>query len=237
MGTVLLILRPQPGAAATAARAAAIGLQAAVAPLFHLRPTEWEAPDRREVEAVLLTSANAARLAGESISRFAALPCYAVGRATANAARSAGFTDVRTGPGDGKAVLQLIVHAGATRVLHLCGRDHIPLADPRVGMVRRIVYAAEQVDALPAVAANALEAGAMALVHSARAGSVLRALIDESRLDRGGIRLAAISDAAAAAAGTGWQAVATAAEPRDEALLELAAKLCKIERCDTGKFG
>ena len=237
MGTVLLILRPQPGAAASAARATAMGLQAAVAPLFHLRATEWEAPDSGEVDAVLLTSANAARLGGEGIARFATLPCYAVGPATADAARSVGFDDVRAGSGDGKAALQLIVRDRVKRVLHFCGRDHVPLEDPRVGVVRRIVYAAEEVDAFPAVAVDALRAGAMPLVHSARAGSLLGAMVDASGLNRGGIRLAAISDAAAAAAGIGWQSVAVAADPRDEALLELAAKLCKIERCDTGKFG
>jgi hypothetical protein len=44
--------------------------------------------------------------------------------------------------------------------------------------------------------------------------------------DRGAISIAAISAAAADAVGTGWKRVDAAAEPRDHALLELAAKLC-----------
>ncbi|MEA3064722.1 MAG: hypothetical protein QOJ27_1168, partial [Sphingomonadales bacterium] len=44
---------------------------------------------------------------------------------------------------------------------------------------------------------------------------------------KGSIRVAAISAAAAEAAGEGWAAKAVAAAPRDQALLELAAKLCK----------
>jgi uroporphyrinogen-III synthase len=237
MGPVLLILRPQPGADATAARAAAVGLKGAIAPLFHLRPTEWESPEASEVDAVLLTSANAARLGGKKISQLANLPCYAVGEATADAARSAGFTEVRTGTSDGAAALQMMVRHGAKRVLHLCGREHITLADPEARVVRRVVYAAEQVSTLPALAVEALRACALVLIHSPRAGSVFATLVDQCGLGRGGTRLVAISDAAAAEAGSGWKSVDIAPRPRDEALLELVAKLCKIERCDTGKVG
>ena len=44
---------------------------------------------------------------------------------------------------------------------------------------------------------------------------------------REAITLAAISPAAAAAAGGGWEAVEVAERPDDEALLALAARLCK----------
>ncbi len=233
MGPILLILRPQPGADATAARAAAMGLEATIAPLFHLRPIDWQAPEASEVDCVLLTSANACRLGGEQVARFANLPCYAVGEATADAARSAGFRGVRTGPGDGAAALRMMIEDGAERPLHLSGREHIPLDNPRI--VRRIVYAAEEVPALPTPAVGAVRDGALALVHSPRAAFVFGKLVDLAGLDRSRTCLVAISEAAAAAAGLGWRKVATAPGPRDEALLELAAKLCKIGGSDTGK--
>ncbi len=233
MGPILLILRPQPGADATAARAAAMGLDAAVAPLFHLRPIEWQAPEAGAVDSVLLTSANACRLGGEQLAGLANLPCYAVGEATADAARSAGFREVRTGPGDGAAALRMMIDDGAERPLHLCGRDHIPLDDPRI--MRRIVYAADEVPALPDSAVRAVRDGPVALLHSPRAASVFAKLVDLAGLDRSRTCLAAISDAAAGPAGTGWRRVATAPLPRDQALLELAAKLCKIGGSDTGK--
>ena len=44
--------------------------------------------------------------------------------------------------------------------------------------------------------------------------------------ERGAISIAAISAAAAVAAGEGWAAVAIADKPTDEALLALAARLC-----------
>jgi uroporphyrinogen-III synthase len=44
------------------------------------------------------------------------------------------------------------------------------------------------------------------------------------------VRVAAISPAAAAACGTGWERCEAAAEPSDGALLSLAAKLCEEQR-------
>jgi uroporphyrinogen-III synthase len=44
--------------------------------------------------------------------------------------------------------------------------------------------------------------------------------------DRGDILIAAISPAAAEAAGVGWGVVEAAGEPSDDALLALAARLC-----------
>ena len=210
-----------------------MGLKAAIAPLFRLRPIEWQAPEAREVDSVLLTSANGCRLGGEQVTRFAGLPCYAVGEATANAARLAGFRKIRTGPSDGAAALRMAIGDGAERPLHLCGRDHIPLDDGRI--VRRIVYAAEVVPALPDSAVGAIRQGAVALVHSPRAASAFGTLVDLAGLDRARTCLAAIREAAAALAGPGWRRVATAPLPRDQALLELAAKLCKIGDGDTGK--
>jgi uroporphyrinogen-III synthase len=210
-----------------------MGLEAAIAPLFRLRPIDWQAPNVSEVDAVLLTSANACRLGGEEVGRFVGLPCFAVGETTADAARSAGFEDVRTGPSDAAAALRMMIEDGAERPLHLCGRDHIPLDDPRI--VRRIVYAADEAPALPPAAIDAVEEGAVALVHSPRAASLFGKLVDLAGLDRSGTCIAAISDAASASAGLGWRKVAIAARPRDQALLELAAKLCKIGGSDTGK--
>ena len=61
------------------------------------------------------------------------------------------------------------------------------------------------------------------MLHSPRAAARFAALAG----DRGRFTLAAISVETAAAAGTGWRQVAVATAPRDEALLELAAKLCQ----------
>jgi uroporphyrinogen-III synthase len=92
-----------------------------------------------------------------------------------------------------------------------------------------VVYASEPVGALPDAARTLAEA--VALIHSPRAGALFAALAPR----KSGIALAAISPAAAAAAGAGWAEVAVARAPRDEALLELALKLCKNEKARTGQ--
>jgi len=233
----LLVLRPQPGADETAGRAIAKGLEPVVAPLFHIRPLDWQAPDPGEVEAVILTSANAARHGGTQLAAFAALPCYAVGEATAAAAEAAGFNDVRTGPSDAAALGGMMARDGMARALHLLGRDHVALDHPQIEIVERCVYAAEAADALPDAVRLALEGGPLALLHSPRAAKLFGALIDAAGQGRSGVSVAAISEAAAAAAGCGWRSKGTALAPRDDALLELAAAMCKTGAQEMGIGG
>ena len=212
----LLVLRPEPGASETAARARAMGLRPVVAPLFEIRGVEGPPVDPGRYEAVLLTSANGARHAPAGLT---ALPCFAVGESTAAAARSAGFSQVSAGPFDGAAAAAAMAAAGVTKALHLCGRDHIAIEAEGMEIDRRVVYESEP---LPHVR---FEGPAVAMIHSARAGARFAQLAG----DRSAIAIAAISAAAAAAAGEGWASRAAAASPRDQALLELAAKLCNHE--------
>jgi uroporphyrinogen-III synthase len=225
----VLILRPQPGARETAARAAALGLEPVVAPLFTVGACAWRAPEEADFDAVMLTSANAARFAGAGLAPFLRLPCYAVGESTAAAARAAGFTEVHVGSTDGRALVELAVAGGTRRILHLCGRDHRPLDDPRLTATRRLVYAAHGCDTLPGNAVDAIADGALVLLHSPRAAALFAHLADAAALDRKTVSIAAISQAAATAAGRGWRRTTVAGWPRDEALLELAAKLCKSD--------
>jgi uroporphyrinogen-III synthase len=199
-------------------RARALGLEPIVAPMFILRALAWRPPDPARFDAVFLTSANAARLGGDGLTSFLSLPCYTVGERTAEAACAAGFADIRTGPSDGAALIALARSEGATALLHLGGREHIVLES----VTHVPVYAAEASGALPAGADDAL-----VLLHSPRAAAGFAALAGKRR---GAIRIVAISAQTAAAAGEGWEAVAIAAAPRDQALLELAAKLCQTER-------
>lgn len=214
----LLVLRPQPGADETAARARALGLEPVVAPLFSVRPLAWTPPDPAGFDAVMLTSASAARMAADRLAPFRALPCYAVGEATAAAAAEAGFADVRVGPEDGKALLLMMAEDGVRNAFHACGEDHLALGHPDVAITRVPVYAAEAATGLPVPAE-----GMLALLHSPRAAALFATLAG----DRSRTRIAAISARTALAAGEGWRSVSVAARPRDQALLELAAELCQ----------
>jgi uroporphyrinogen-III synthase len=158
------------------------------------------------------------------------LPCYAVGEASAAAARSAGYKTVRVGGSDGAAAAAGMARDGIRHALHLCGREHIAVGAQGVQIDRRVIYAAEPVARLSAAALAALDRGALALLHSPRAASLFATLIPQ----RDGVGIAAISAAVAAAAGEGWAGKSVAAHPRDEALLELAVQLCQTAGDATG---
>jgi uroporphyrinogen-III synthase len=223
----VMIIRAQPGAAETAARAAALGLDPRVVPLFTAQPLAWDPSEPIGFDAVMLTSAHAPRLAGPSQAAYRDLPCYAVGDSTAIAAERAGFADVRTGSGDGDALLQRMERDGVRSVLHLCGRNRRAYERPGIMISRIPVYAVDGVDSLPSAAEAILREHPIVLLHSPRSAEHFAALCDAAGFNRSGICIAGVSLAAAQAAGKGWRRVAVADKPRDEPLLELAAKLCK----------
>lgn len=225
MSRPLLILRPEPGAGATAARARALGRETIVAPLFRIGPIGWEPPPPAGFDAVMLTSANAVRHGGAALSLYRHLPVHAVGAATAEAARRAGFSEVTAHDGDA-ALLLAALRGRVRRLLHLAGRDHRAIEEEGILVERRIVYAANVDDGAETAIGQALRRGPVILLHSARAAGVVAELADRSGIDRSRIRLAAISPAALAAAGEGWGASEAAAAPRDDALLAVAARLC-----------
>ena len=210
----LVILRPEPGASATLARATAAGIDALAIPLFTIAPVDWNAPSAHDFDALLLTSANAVRHGGDQLAAFRALPTYCVGEATAVAARAEGFAVAGTGAGDAAALVERVPHG--LRLLHLTARNHRSIP----GVSGLIVYDSAMIDPPPSL--DALTGG-VAMVHSARAGARLAELVER----RGDISIAAISEAAAAACGTGWREVATITAPGDGALLALAAALCQ----------
>lgn len=210
------MLRPAPGADRTIAALIEAGLAATSVPLFAIRPVAWLAPGR-DYDAVVLTSVQAVLHAGPGLTALG-LPVLAVGAATAAAARGAGLSVIATGD-RGVAALLDAHRADHPRLLHLAGRDRID--DDRVTAIT--VYAA---DPLP-VAAGTLSvlAGAVVLVHSARAARRLDVVTAAHGIDRAGTRLAVIGAAVAAVAGTGWAAIGIADDPADAAIISTALRL------------
>ena len=125
----LVVLRPEPALSATRARAEAIGLTVVACPLFTIEPLDWARPNPAEFDALLLTSANTLRRAGE-LGPLKTLPVVAVGEATAEAARDAGLSVEMIGSGGVDALLAAI--PGAKRLLHLAGEPMEVVAPPVV---------------------------------------------------------------------------------------------------------
>ncbi|WP_425229084.1 uroporphyrinogen-III synthase [Sphingomonas sp.] len=214
-----VVLRPEPGSARTAALLTARGIDVRRCPLFAVTAVPWMTPDPRRFDALLLTSVNAPRHAGEGLRTLARLPVLAVGSATAAAAKAAGLTIVLTGDRDAATLVAAAAARGFTRLLHLAGRNRLTLP----GVDQRTVYAAEPIAYPAGVAAS--WTGRIALLHSPRAARRFAALVAGAGVDRAAIAVAALSAAVAEAAGDGWSAVTRAATPTDAALVAAAAAL------------
>ncbi len=217
MSRPLLILRPEPGNSATAARAAALKISAAQHPLFIVRPEPWTSPDPKGFDALLLTSANALRHGGAELAKLHSLPVIAVGAATAEAARAEGFTVIAEGARGAQAALDLV--PAATRILWLCGRDRSALASGGKKIAHITVYAAD-----PTTVHIDLSVPSVALIHSTRAGKRFSEISGDQKSHHS---LIAISVAAAAAAGSGWRSVDITDTPTDAAMLALARRVCE----------
>lgn len=212
----LLILRPEPGASATAERARVLGLDPVVRPLFKFEPVAWSPPDPALFDALLFTSANALRHGGAGLAALTVLPVVAVGSATADAARMCGFDVAAIGTANAAALLGML--PGRRSLLHLAGEDRAEIDSSHsveaITIYRAIPLADPELPDL---------SGKVIAVHSPRAGARLA----ELGADRSAAIIAAISEAAAAACGPGWPTVEWADEPTDSALLALAARLCQ----------
>ena len=216
----LFVFRPEPAAHRTVERARELGLEATAIPLFELEALDWPEPDPTQFDGILLTSANAVNMGGPQLEHLRRLPVHAVGEATALAAEVAGFGIASIGQGGVEDLLES-VEADA-RLIHLCGEDRRAPDRPKQQISCVTVYRARTVDAPGGI--ERLR-GQVAAVHSPRAGKRLVELVPPE--DRREITIAAISKAAAKAAGTGWADVRVATVPTDSALLVLARSLCE----------
>jgi uroporphyrinogen-III synthase len=194
------ITRAEPGADATAERVRGLGHDALVAPLLAVHELEEVEIDLADVAALAFTSANGVRaFAARSGDR--ALKVFAVGGATAQAARQAGFGSVLSTNGDVEALAQgiaarrgelkgAVLHAGAAE---LAGDLVGALAAQDVEARRLILYETRPV-AIPDDELKALLRADAALLHSPRAALALARVL--RRHPAPAMRALAISKAA-----------------------------------------
>lgn len=214
------MLRPEPGNRVTAAAIEARGRAAIRMPLFDVRPVAWEIPDPDRYDALILTSANAIRHAGAGLAALHRLKVHAVGEATGEAARRAGFDVISTGVEGAESLVRTAEAAGVRRALHLAGRERTLAAGGIVAQVTT-VYASDAT--IPRDVARL--SGSIALVQSARAAMRLGEIVDAAELARANIALVAVSARAAAAAGDGWERVVVPDNVRSEDLIHAAIAL------------
>ena len=219
MSRSVLILRPEPGNAATVTLAKGQGLNAVGFPLFEIEAVEWATQPASAYDGLLLTSANAIRRAGPGLLAYRELPVIAVGAVTAETARQAGLRVTAQGS---SGVDDLLATLRPSTLLHLVGKDATPLSR-HAHTVQNVITYRSTARAAPPEFWAALEERPVALLHSARAAVHFAALVEQKKMKW--ISIAAISAKVAKAAGNGWEAVALAAYPRDEAVIEAALSL------------
>ena len=223
-----LILRPVETASKTAKRVQEMGLVAVIDPLFSVEKLAWTAPPPSDFDALMLTSANAVKYAGEAIERYKDLPVLAVGNATADAAGKCGFKIGVTGQGGVDELLSALPDGSYVRILRLSGQDFVEGVSPSRQITLRKTYQARQLS-LGKKARIVLGQGCLVLLFSVRAVRTLEKEMDRLGLDRNLSCIAALSDSIAVAAGTEWKSVHTADRPSEDALLSLAAGLCSTQ--------
>lgn len=230
----VLVTRPEPGASRTALLLQGMGFQPLVLPLTETMALPVDAGALPgNAAAVAITSANAVRHASkELIAALSSLPCHAVGKRTAEAARKAGFSSVSEGPGDAEALADSMASAFSGKaVVYLCGRVRFPAFEERLDMAGVQPHAAETYDTLAVrypdevllqrLSAKPVDA---VLLYSAKAAAAMQAVASRSILIgyfEKTLFLALSSRIAAALDDSAGKAIRVAERPDEEALLAL----------------
>ena len=187
MSAPILAIRPQPACDATVARGRALGLEIEACPLLEVQPLPWDPPPAEQIDALLLGSANAVRHAGQGLERYRGKPAYAVGAATAAAARKGGLEVAGVGRGGLQELLDtlrppltLLRLAGASNAAAqfegyrpLSAEAALAAAPTAIVVTKGTVDAAGGKDAL-------LRAPGLASTPAARAGSLL--VVDDAAI-------------------------------------------------------
>jgi uroporphyrinogen-III synthase len=196
------ITRARPGADETARRLRDLGHDPLVHPLLTVCELSVPAPDLAGVGALAFTSANGVR-AFTRLSAARDLPVFAVGEATARAARAAGFAHAEAMGGDVSGLAReiaarradisgTVLHPGPVEAAGDLVGELLALGVPATGAALYETVAAP-VDARLIAALPELDA---VLIHSPKAARILAAVLSEHPTPS--LRLLAISPAALA---------------------------------------
>lgn len=221
------VTRARPGADETASRIEDLGFTPVVVPLLEARALGHDPIDLTGIGALAFTSARGVEaLAIRTPVRD--LPVFAVGAATAKAARDAGFTQVVAGDGDVEALADLIARQGANAGTLLHAAAAQPAGDlvgdlTRRGLGARALAVYETIETDPGGVLSHLPNLDAALVHSPRAARALAAfLADRPTPD---MRLLALSPAVAQPlAALKCAGIAIAPFPNEPSLLKVLSK-------------
>ena len=226
------LTRPRADSIALAAELADHGIESIIAPVMHITPQPFSAPDSAP-DAVLLTSRHAVQALAQLPASWHQVPVYTVGKATAHAAADCGFKTIIPGPSDVMALLPRIMAdmGSGGELLYLSGEDisvniahH--LAPHGIHVINCSVYRAVAETSITSPLRAALMAGS---IHSVVFFSARSARITAELLTREGLADTArtieafcLSAAVASAARqVAWAALHTCHTPSRHAMCDL----------------
>jgi uroporphyrinogen-III synthase len=233
----LIVTRPEPDGARTAAKLRSHGHDVELVPLLRIEPVRDVDLGAGSFAAVLMTSANALSgiVSHQRIAELRSLPVFAVGRRTAEAARAAGFSDVISADGNQRDLARLVRARMAAvehkPLLYLAGEDRSgdlagELAALGLPVRTVVVYRAVPASDFPDAIRNALTLGridgvlhfsrrtAESFLRCASAGETLRPALSVPQY-------CLSSQVAAPLVAAGAAAVRIASRPEEAALIEL----------------
>lgn len=230
----VLITRPQPDAETTAARLRDMGHVPLVAPLLEIRLlVRADSLDITGFQAVLVTSANGARALSDATEQRNTL-VFAVGVASAETARQAGFGSVESADGDVRALKALVTERldpGNGPLLHVTGSV---TAGDLVGGLGQSGYVAEALqlydtdteNTLPGTIEDGLRQGNIdaMLLYSPRTARTFVNLVNSAGIPDllNNIKVFCLSNAVRDALGdAGFRSVHVAERPEQDRLLQL----------------
>ncbi|MDA0239379.1 MAG: uroporphyrinogen-III synthase, partial [Proteobacteria bacterium] len=229
----VLVTRPEADSGALLNELQTLGVEGVLEPLLSVENRAPPPIEFSEFQAILLTSANGARaMAGIEGGRN--LPVYAVGEATAAAAREAGFETVDVAGGDVDALFQRIkerIDAKAGALLHPAGTTvagdlAADLVEDGYDYRRVNLYDAVAASKLSRSTVQAIKKGEISgvVLYSPRTAEVFVSLIRKARLIRAvkGLTAYCLSPTVTETAQKlDWQEIHVATEPTQAAFLRL----------------
>lgn len=229
----VLVTRPEADSGPLLKELQSLGIEGVLEPLLRVENLPLPPIEFSEYQAILLTSANGAR-ALATLEGGRDLPVYAVGEATAAAAREAGFQSVDVAGGDVEALFQRIkerLDAKSGALLHPAGTT---VAGDLAADLVESGYDYRRVNLYDAVAASKLSPNAVqaikkgeidgVVLYSPRTAEVFISLVRKARLIRAaqGLTAYCLSPAVAEVVQKlDWQEINVASEPTQSALLRL----------------
>ena len=207
-----------------------------MAPLLTIQPLPLPPLALRDFDGVIITSRNGARRL-IALSSERRLPVYAVGAATGELLRQAGFETVRAAEGDLASLRQLLrreLPPGGGHLLHLCGRHRA--GDPAAGLTGLgysvtplEAYDSQLVESLPPTVRTSIAKSQLdgVLLFSPRTAKSLTLAMEKSELSSQCRKMVAfcLSDKVAQVVRLlPWRQVIVARAPEQDSLLAAVAR-------------